>query len=203
MAGTSITIDKEELERLAGAIITIDKAELERLRAFMDAHAKLDTSGLMSRLGEYLLKSTQDRFKSQTSPDGASWAPLKKRYARRKKYNKDKVLTLRGYLRSYIHYQIPNAQTVVVGSNQKYAAIHQFGGEIDKPERQATARYRSVAGRVLFAKKSQTLSVNEKAVTIGAHQVKIKARPFLGISAADDREIQEIIREWVIGQGLK
>ena len=184
---------------MAGTRITIDKEELQRLSAFMDVQAKLDTSGLMSRLGEYLLKSTQDRFKSQTSPDGEPWAPLQQRYAKRKKYNKDKVLTLRGYLRSYIHYQIPNAQTVVVGSNQKYAAIHQFGGEIDKPERQATARYRSVAGRVLFAKKSHTRGVKEN----GAHQVKIPARPFLGISAADDRELQEIIREWVIGQGLK
>jgi Mu-like prophage protein gpG len=52
---------------------------------------------------------------------------------------------------------------------------------------------------VLFAKKSHTRGVKEN----GAHQVKIPARPFLGISAADDRELQEIIREWVIGQGLK
>lgn len=188
---------------MAGTRLTIDKVELERLKAFMAEQAALDTSGLMHRLGEYLQHTTQARFKTQTAPDGTPWAPLQQRYARRKKYNKDKILTLRGYLRSYIHYQTPNAQTVEVGSNQKYAAIHQFGGIIEMPARQATARYRSVAGRVLFAKKSHTRGVTQKAVTIGAHQVKIEARPFLGISAADDREIQKIIRDWVIEQGPK
>lgn len=185
---------------MAGTRLTIDKAELDRLNAFMAEQAARDTSGLMRPLGEYLLESTQRRFETQTAPDGTPWAPLQQRYARRKKYHKDKVLTLRGYLRSYIHYQIPNAQTVEVGSNQKYAAIHQFGGEIDKPERQATARYRSVAGRVLFAKKSHTRGVTQKAVTIPVHFVKIPARPFLGISAADDVEIREIIMDWVIGR---
>ena len=182
---------------MAGTRLTIDKAELERLSALMAEQAARDTSGLMRRLGEYLLESTQRRFKDQVKPNGEKWKELDERYARRKKRNKDKVLTLRGYLRSYIHYQIPDAQTVEVGSNQKYAAIHQLGGTIDMPARQATARYRSVAGRVLFAKKSHTRGVTEKAVGIGAHQVKIPARPFLGISAQDDARIMEIIQAWV------
>jgi len=185
---------------MAGTRLTIDQAELERLQAFMAEQAARDTRGLMPPLGEYLLKSTQRRFKTQTAPDGTPWAPLQPRYARRKKYNRDKVLTLRGYLRSYIHYQVPDAHTVEVGSNQKYAAIHQFGGEIDKPERQATVRYRSVAGRVLFANKTHTRGVTAKAVTVPVHFVKIPARPFLGISAADDKEIREIILDWVIGR---
>lgn len=185
---------------MAGTRLTIDKAELERLKAFMAEQAALDTSGLMHRLGEYLQRTTQARFKTQTAPDGTPWAPLQQRYARRKKYNKDKVLTLRGYLRSYIHYQVPDAHTVEVGSNQKYAAIHQFGGEIDKPERQATVRYRSVAGKVLFAGKKHKRAT-EKAVTIPVHFVKIPARPFLGLSAEDDREIQRIIRDWLADGG--
>ena len=185
---------------MAGTRLTIDKAELERLSALMAEQAARDTSGLMRRLGEYLLESTQRRFKDQVKPNGEKWKELDERYARRKKRNKDKVLTLRGYLRSYIHYQIPDAQTVEVGSNQKYAAIHQFGGEIDKPERQATVRYRSVAGKVLFAGKKHKRAT-ERAVTIPVHFVKIPARPFLGLSAEDDREISRIIREWLAGGG--
>ena len=185
---------------MAGTRLTIDKAELERLSALMAEQAARDTSGLMRRLGEYLLESTQRRFKDQVKPNGEKWKELDERYARRKKRTKDKVLTLRGYLRSYIHYQVMGADAVEVGSNQKYAAIHQFGGEIDKPERQAAVRYRSVAGRVLFAGKKHKRAT-ERAVTIPVHFVKIPARPFLGLSAEDDREISRIIREWLAGGG--
>ena len=185
---------------MAGTRLTIDKAELERLSALMAEQAARDTSGLMRRLGEYLLESTQRRFKDQVKPNGEKWKELDERYARRKKRNKDKVLTLRGYLRSYIHYQVMGADAVEVGSNQKYAAIHQFGGEIDKPERQAAVRYRSVAGKVLFAGKKHKRAT-ERAVTIPVHFVKIPARPFLGLSAEDDREISRIIREWLAGGG--
>lgn len=184
---------------MAGTRLTIDQAELDRQNAFMAEQVARDPSGLMPRLGEYLQGSTQKRFKTQTAPDGTPWAPLQKRYARRKRYNKDKVLTLRGYLRSYIHYQA-SADSVEVGSNQKYAAIHQFGGEIDMPERQATVRYRSVAGKVLFAGKKHKRAT-ERSVTIPVHFVKIPARPFLGLSAEDDREIQRIIRDWLAGSG--
>ena len=185
---------------MAGTRLIIDQAELDRQNAFMAEQAARDPSGLMPRLGEYLQGSTQARFKTQTAPDGTPWAPLQKRYARRKRYNKDKVLTLRGYLRSYIHYQITGGDSVEVGSNQKYAAIHQFGGEIDMPERQATVRYRSVAGKVLFAGKKHKRAT-ERAVTIPVHFVKIPARPFLGLSAEDDREISRIIRDWLAGGG--
>ncbi len=185
---------------MAGTRLIIDQAELNRQNAFMADQAARDPSGLMPRLGEYLQGSTQKRFKTQTAPDGTPWAPLQKRYARRKRYNKDKVLTLRGYLRSYIHYQVTGGDSVEVGSNQKYAAIHQFGGEIDMPERQATARYRSVAGKVLFAGKKHKRAT-ERAVTVPVHFVKIPARPFLGLSAEDDREISRIIRDWLASGG--
>jgi len=185
---------------MAGTRLIIDQAELDRQNAFMADQAARDPSGLMPRLGEYLQGSTQARFKTQTAPDGTPWAPLKQRYARRKRYNKDKVLTLRGYLRSYIHYQVTGGDSVEVGSNQKYAAIHQFGGEIDMPERQATVRYRSVAGKVLFAGKKHKRAT-ERAVTVPVHFVKIPARPFLGLSAEDDREISRIIRDWLASGG--
>ena len=181
---------------MARTSIKIDRAELERLGVQMAEQAKLDPSGLMPRLGEYLQASSQKRFKTQTAPDGTAWQPLQPRYARRKKYAKDKILTLRGYLRSGIHYQVTDDAEVQVGSNTKYAAIHQFGGAIEKPARQAIVRYRSEAGRVLFAGKKHQ-GATERQVTIPAHQVNMPARPYLGISAADDAEIRAIILDWV------
>ena len=165
-------------------------------RAMLARLGEPGTDDLMPRLGEYLQASTQKRFKTQTAPDGTAWQPLQPRYARRKKYAKDKILTLRGYLRSGIHYQVTGDAEVQVGSNSKYAAIHQFGGAIEKPARQATVRYRSEAGRVLFAGKKHQ-GATERQVTIPAHQVNMPARPYLGISAADDAKIRAIILDWV------
>ena len=184
MAGTHITI-------------TVDDAQA---RAMLERLGEPGTQDLMPRLGEYLQASTQKRFKSQTAPDGTAWAPLQPRYARRKKYAKDKVLTLRGYLRSGIRYQVTGAAEVEVGSNTKYAAIHQLGGSIDQNAQSRKMRYRSVAGRVLFAGKKHKRAT-ERAVTIPVHFVKIPARPFLGLSAEDDREISRIIREWLASGG--
>lgn len=179
MAGTHLTFAIED----AGV-----RAQLAKL-------AGADKGDLLPRLGEYLASSTKDRFATQTDPDGAAWQALKPAYARRKKYNADKVLTLRGYLRGGIHYQPDGADAVLVGTNSKYGAVHQFGGTIEQPARQATVRYRSVAGKILFAGKKHKRAT-EKNVTIGTHQVKIPARPFLGISNADDARINEILRQW-------
>lgn len=185
MAGTHITI-------------TVDDAQA---RAMLERLGEPGAQDLMPRLGEYLQDSTQKRFKTQTAPDGTAWAPLQPRYARRKKYAKDKILTLRGYLRGGIHYQVTGAAEVEVGSNTKYAAIHQLGGNIDQNAQSRKVRYRSVAGRVLFAGKKHKRGVTERWVTRGAYQVNIPARPFLGISADDDKEIRSIILDWVAERG--
>lgn len=179
---------------MAGAhLITAIDDQVTRAKLSELAHA--GTGDLLPRLGEYLAAATKDRFATQTAPDGSPWQALKPRYARRKKYNADKVLTLRGYLRSGIHYQPEGTDAVLVGTNAKYGAIHQFGGTIDQPARQATVRYRSVAGRILFAGKKHKRAT-EREVSIGAHQVSIPARPFLGISSQDDLRIREILRHW-------
>ncbi len=63
-------------------------------------------SDIMSRIGEFLHSSTQHRLKNQIAPDGTAWQSLKARYAERKKYNPDKILTPRGYLRRGIRHQV-------------------------------------------------------------------------------------------------
>ena len=182
---------------MAGTHITavVDDKDV---RATLAELAHPETQSLLPRLGEYLQASTEDRFAAPnpTAPDGTPWEDLKPSYAKRKKYNADKILTLRGYLRGGIRYQLDGTDAVQVGTNTKYAAIHQFGGDIDMPERAATVRYRSTAGKILFVNKRKKKNVTVKNVTIGAHQVKIPARPFLGISDADDARITEILREW-------
>lgn len=175
------------------------KVDDREVLEMLERQAQPPGSDIMNRLGEYLQTSTQDRFTTQTAPDGTPWQPLKARYARRKKYNPDKILTLRGYLRSGIRHQVTGDDSVEVGANLAYAAIHQLGGTIDMPARQATVRYRSVAGRTLFASRKHKRAT-ERQVSIGKHQVVMPARPYLGISEADDQEIREIILDWVVNR---
>lgn len=169
--------------------------EMAEVRAMLDRLGKEGTDDLMPRLGEYLLKSTQDRFNEQTAPDGTPWAKLSPAYARRKKYNQGKMLTLRGYLRSGIRYQVTGPAEVEVGTNAVQGAIHQFGGTIEVKARQAKVRFRSVAGKVLFAKKSHKRAT-ERQVNVPAHQVSIPARPFLGVSDKDSKQLQKIAEDW-------
>lgn len=97
--------------------------------------AQPSTGRLAPRLGEYLQASTEAGVKSQTGPDGRPAGPghPEPRYARRKNYHQDKILTLCGYLHSSIHYQMVDDNTVEIGSNFKYVAIHQFGGRSSSP----------------------------------------------------------------------
>lgn len=197
MAGTHITF-------------TVDDA---RLRAMLERQSQPETGTLAgrdtlaARIGERLVESTRQRFKTQTAPDGTPWTPLKPATIRRKVKNPDKILTLQGYLGGNAggggqgpRWQPIDDNTVEVGVNAKYGAIHQFGGEIQMPVRQATVRYRSVAGRVLFAGRKHK-KVTQRQVTIAAHSITMPARPFLGISGADDQEIRQIIQDWVVERG--
>ncbi len=72
---------------------------------------------------------------------------------------------------------------VEVGTNVRYAAIHQYGGTI-KPRRKKWLRFKS-GGRWAMKKK-----------------VKIPARPFIGIGEDDVTDIKEIC-EKMIEEALK
>ncbi len=77
-------------------------------------------------LGEALLNSTRARFSSQTAPDGSPWKALSPAYQKRKKQNKDKILTLYGILSGTLDYQVSPAE-LLVGTPLLYGATHQFG----------------------------------------------------------------------------
>lgn len=137
--------------------------------------------GLMHRLGERLKDSTQERFNTQTAPGGQEWQQLNPIYKAAKHKNSDKILTLRGQLRSSIRYQVKGGDTVAIGTNLEYAAMHQFGGSI-KPR----------AGKALRA--------GSRGNGVWRKMVKTPARPYLGISKQDSALIQRITNGWVKAQ---
>lgn len=114
---------------MAGVTIKVEFDDREVRRA-LDRLAKAgaDLTPAMREIGEVMVSSAKERFADQKSPDGTPWAPLsestKKR--KRKKRNKDKILTLDGFLRGTLAYQA-GADSVEVGSPLVYAGTHQFG----------------------------------------------------------------------------
>lgn len=84
---------------------------------------------MLSDMGEYLLRSTRQRFKKnrQQAPDGTKWRELSPAYKKRKKRNKERILTFRGHLQSTLAWQLTNnGETLEVGSNRIYAATQQL-----------------------------------------------------------------------------
>ncbi|MBW7997522.1 MAG: phage virion morphogenesis protein [Candidatus Glassbacteria bacterium] len=120
--------------------------------------------------GETIINQTQARFDSERGPDGKPWPES----ARVKRFG-GKVLTDTARLRNSLSKRA-DGDKVIVGTNVVYAAIHQAGGEIK-------------------AKRKPRLVFNIPGVGIRtAKKVKIPARPYMGFSPEDRRELAEELR---------
>ena len=131
---------------------------------------------LMDGVGREIQSQTRHRIRTEkTSPEGAEW-PANRRGA--------SILHLTGALWDSIDYRATMDQ-VHVGSARIYARIHQFGGTIKAKNGKALA----MGGR--------TGRGGRKAMA-WAQQVTIPARPFLGVSEQDKRNILDVVREYLL-----
>jgi len=169
---------------MAGAFTLISKIDdREIVKALDRLHAKAGRMApAMKNIGEVLLRSTQDRFSSQTDPDGRPWQRLKASTIASKalRGHSDKILRQRGYLSDSIRYQA-NEGGVRIGTNRIYSAIHQFGGKT-KPH-------------VIRPKNKKALAwpgARHPARAVNHPGSEIPARPFLGISRQDRDRILEV-----------
>ena len=133
-----------------------------------------DPSPVLKEISEaVVLRSTLARFKTQTAPDGTAWAALQPWYQKEKQRNKNRILTLNGYLRGRMTWQLVGDRTVEIGSNLPYAAVHQFGS--DRPQNLERLRHKEFIPRA----------------------TTIPARPYLGLSDEDRSEIVGRTLEWL------
>lgn len=183
MAGASIVIQDEEIN-----------AALARVK-----QAGGDTRDLNEAIAGHMLKSVQRRFEAETGPDGKAWRRLSPRTAARRRQGKRRAGKRRGHghiLRDRVRLYKSivgeaDSREARVGTNIVYAAIHQFGGAIKRPARQAKIRLRKVGGQTRFAA-SRHKRAADRDVTIPAHTIVMPARPYLGFSDDDRREILAI-----------
>ena len=83
---------------MAGSTLTwnIDAHGFDATQRHLERLANMDVSALPPRIGEYVQRTTQERFKTQTDPQGQPWQKLKESTKAKKTRNSDKILTERG-----------------------------------------------------------------------------------------------------------
>lgn len=108
------------------------KALFDRLRTRMG-----DMTPVFKNIGEYMLRSTDNRFRYQKDPQNKDWASLTLKYRQRKEKQPraiQKILQYSGRLRGSLIYK-PYNDKVIVGTNVVYSRTHQFGSSKGVPSR--------------------------------------------------------------------
>lgn len=134
----------------------------------------IDTTGINKDIAESLRTGTVERFKEQKDPSGKKW-----KNSIRASENGGITLTDSARLKNSIKTSA-NRSGVAVGTNTIYAGTHQFG-----------------ARRTIRAENRRGLrfKIGDKWITKKKVKVNIPARPFLGISEDDQKEIKSILED--------
>jgi phage virion morphogenesis protein len=176
MGGVTLTIDIDDVAA---------QAALDRIEGNAD-----DLATLLDEIGSYLEFSTRERFETGTAPDGSKWHPPARG---------GQPLVLSGRLLGSINYQV-GKDDVQVGTNVIYGRIHQKGGTIKHPG--GTAFFIGKDGMAVFMSNSNGWA--SYAPRTRPHDIPMPARPYLGLSKADEEEIGIIATEWLLkGVGQK
>lgn len=139
------------------------------------AHKLGDKQALMESVGDALVSGTLKRFSDQEDPQGKKWEP-----SARAAEEGGETLTDTAALRKSIDYAA-TSDKVMVGSNLPYARIHQKGGTI-KPKKAKKLVFKGRGGK-----------------KVAVDEVTIPARPYLGVSADDMKDVRETISDFLAG----
>lgn len=146
--------------------------------SMLEQLAVTDFTPLMQRAGNLITTATHHRFYLTETPDGDKWEA-----SYRAETTGGTTLTDTATLRDSYTYNVLGPDAVEIGSNVEYAAIHHEGGTI-KP-----------VGEYL------TFPIGGGWARVKS--VEIPARPALGISSDDGRDLQDMtsdfIRELIYG----
>lgn len=188
----------------AGVSVSVEH-DFARLGEWLDGYAARagDLSRVMNIIAGQMLESTQERFLRERAPGGRAWerlaASTMKRNPRRLR-----PATLRDANRLFMSLTTAHDESSAeVGTNTPYAAIHQFGGTLSRAAGRRTAWFRlaqkgagvsanglRVGSKLRFARASdRAKSLHSRTFDVGAHTIRVPARPFLGFDAEDERKI--------------
>ena len=147
----------------------------------------LDLTPFWDSVGMYMVKRTMRHFQQEQSPEGVKWKPLSaRRIQQRNKRHKGgrmKILSDTGELRRSVAYRAFKSR-VIFGSALEYAAIHQFGGTV-------TVRKKGTYKHNYGLGKPQGGSYSYR------WQVKIPARPYLGVTNDDRQKVLSMLKVYL------
>lgn len=147
----------------------------ETLRVLGEAVEKTeDSRGLFDAIGAALVVSTQQRFESESDPEGNPWPA-----SLRKTLLGGRTLTDTAALVSSITH-VATDSSVAVGTNVIYAAIHQMGGKI-RAKTPRGLRWRGPGNGGWVTKQ----------------EVTMPQRAFLGLDDEDEAEIAALAADWL------
>ncbi|MBF0139803.1 MAG: phage virion morphogenesis protein [Magnetococcales bacterium] len=157
---------------MAGTQIKFEIRGLEAVQnALQDLQARGRSLGpALKEIGEHMVESTQDRFDAEQDPDGRTWAPLAE--ATKKRISEFNGKTPRGgeHILRDSRYLRQSITYQVAGDELRVGTIAVYG---------AIHQLGGEAGPT-------------------AHRVSIPARPFLGVSDADQEYALEVIRDHLL-----
>ncbi len=151
--------------------ITLNYTGADILAALRRLHAGLGSAGLrpaLAEIGEELAESTRQRFSAGRAPDGEPWAENEMSTLLGKRGAKPLINS--GLLAEQIFWRLAG-DGVEIGSAHIYAGTQQFGAE--KGQYGRTARGAPIPWG------------------------DIPARPFLGLSAADEQAVLGILGDYI------
>lgn len=130
---------------------------------------------MLHKIGQDLAESTMHRFATGKAPDGAPWKGKERTTREANPYTSSKPLIGETKaLSTTIRHQVAG-HSIMIGSGQEYAAVHQFGAKAgslwqgrDKRGRRAKSPWGD-----------------------------IPARPYLGLSPQDEKTILDIVHEYL------
>jgi phage gpG-like protein len=168
------------------ARITIDIADAETRDAIGHMLGLLrDPTPALDDIGDYLIVSTKGRFASGIAPSGEMWEANTPLTLARKKDPRP-LHGESGRLGREILKFVGQAE-VEVGSNLIYAGVQQFGAKMGE-----FGRYSQLSRREKFKEGD----FRRNAGTVKGFPIPwsdIPARPFLGLSAEDERAVLDIV----------
>jgi len=150
---------------MSGIAYKLEISGLDAAMARLNALGTIDFHSLLDALGQRGMEQTRERLEvEKTAPSGGAWP---------KTTDGRGALFVTGKLARSINHTVSGDAAIWGTGVQPYARIHQFGGVI-RPVK-ARCLHFTIGGKDVFAKK-----------------VTIPARPYVGVSAANARELEDI-----------
>jgi len=160
---------------------------------------------LMVRIAGHMLDAVHQNFESEGRPRWPSLKPSTRKARARIGKWPGPILRVTGQLARSVSRRATDTEAIV-GTNKVYAAIHQFGGDINQAARSGKLRLRTDArgrlikgkrGGAVFARSGHKRGV-ERSFSIGGHKIHIPARPFLKLGQDDLARIKTDVVQHVI-----